>query len=81
MYDALPALATGGDNLVDKLGVLDTKSMTSQTSIHKIIGTPKQDDFDAKPNIDSKQMAFVVSTILKGGLYDSVQNNTGWQLE
>ncbi|PVH69401.1 hypothetical protein DL98DRAFT_625190 [Cadophora sp. DSE1049] len=81
MYDALPALATGGDNLVDKLGVLDTESMASQTSIHKVIGTPKQDDSDAKPNIDSKQMAFVVSTILKGGLYDSVQNNTGSQLE
>jgi len=81
MYDALPALATGGDHLVDILGVLDTESMANQTSIHKVIGTPKQDDLDANPNIDSKRMAFVVSTILKGGLYDSVQNSPGSQLE
>ncbi|PVH68601.1 hypothetical protein DL98DRAFT_599384 [Cadophora sp. DSE1049] len=75
MYDALPALATGGDHLVDILGVLDTESMANQTSIHKIIGTPKQDDLPANPNIHSERMAFVVSTILKGGLYDSYKKN------
>jgi hypothetical protein len=43
MYDALAALGTGGGILVDALGVLDTESMVNQTSIHKVIGTPKQD--------------------------------------
>ncbi|KAH6667477.1 hypothetical protein B0J14DRAFT_676555 [Halenospora varia] len=81
MYDALPALASGGDNLFDILGVLDTESMANQTSIHKVIGTPKQDDLPANPNIHSERMAFVISTILKGGLYDSVQNSSGLQLE
>jgi hypothetical protein len=38
MYDALPALATGGDHLVDILGVLDTESMANQTSIIKALG-------------------------------------------
>ena len=41
LYDALAGLATGGDNIVAALGVLDTESMANQTSIHKIIGTPK----------------------------------------
>lgn len=41
LYDALPALVTGGDNLVSKLGVLNTESIANQTSIYKIIGTPK----------------------------------------
>ncbi|KAH7418679.1 hypothetical protein BKA64DRAFT_763266 [Cadophora sp. MPI-SDFR-AT-0126] len=81
MYDALPALGTGGVNLVDKLRVLDTKSMASQTSIYKVIGTPKQGDLPANPNISSERMAFVLSTILKGGLHDSVRNSPRSQLE
>jgi hypothetical protein len=81
MYNALAALGTGGGNLVDALGVLDTESMADQTSIHKVIGTPKQDDLPANPNIHPERMAFVISTILKGGLYDSVQNGPGSQLK
>ena len=81
LYDALAGLATGGDNLVAALGVLDTESMANQTSIHKIIGTPKLQDVPANPNIHPERMAFVISTILKGGLYDSVQNGPGSQLK
>ncbi|KAH8654021.1 hypothetical protein BGZ60DRAFT_435856 [Tricladium varicosporioides] len=81
MYDAFPGLATGGDNLVAALGVLDTESMANQTSIHKIIGTPNFQDVPANPNIHPERMAFVISTILKGGLYDSVQNGFGLQLK
>ncbi|TVY81479.1 hypothetical protein LSUE1_G007408 [Lachnellula suecica] len=81
MYDALAALGTGGGNLVDALGVLNTESMANQTSIHKVIGTPKQDDLPANPNIHPERMAFVISTILKGGLYDSAQNGPGSQLK
>jgi len=36
VYDALPALATGGDDLLAALDVLDTKSMANQTSIHNL---------------------------------------------
>ncbi|KAH6665218.1 hypothetical protein B0J14DRAFT_681145 [Halenospora varia] len=81
MYDALAALGTGGGNLVDALGVLDTESIANQTSIHKVISTPKQDDLPANPNIHPERMAFVISTILKGGLYDSVQNGPRSQLK
>jgi hypothetical protein len=81
LYDALPALATGGGNLVSELGVLDTESMANQTSIHKIIGTPKLQDVEANPNIHPERMAFVISTLLKGELYDNVQNGPGSQLE
>ncbi len=77
MYDALAGLATGGDNLVAALGVLDTESMANQTSIHKIIGIPKLQDVPANPNIYPERIAFVISTILKGGLYNSVQNGPG----
>jgi len=42
MYDALTGLATSGDKLVSALSVLDTESIANQTSIHKVIGTPKQ---------------------------------------
>jgi hypothetical protein len=41
MYNTLAGLATGGGNLVAVLGVLDAESIANQTSIHKIIGTPK----------------------------------------
>jgi hypothetical protein len=81
MYNALAGLATGGDNLVAALGVLDAESMANQTSIHKIIGTPKLQDVPANPNIHPERMAFVISTILKGGLSDSVQNGPGSQLK
>ncbi|KAH8674840.1 hypothetical protein BGZ60DRAFT_557234 [Tricladium varicosporioides] len=75
MYDAFPGLAIGGDKLAAALGVLDAESMANQTSIHKIIGTPKsQDGLPANSNIHTERMAFVISTILKGGLYDSVNN-------
>jgi hypothetical protein len=81
MYDALAALGTSGSNLVDTLGVLDTESITNQTSIHKVIGIPKQDDLPANPNIHPERIAFVISIILKGGLYDSVKNSPGSQLK
>jgi hypothetical protein len=81
MYDTLAGLATGGDNLVAALGVLNTESMADQTLIYKIIGTPKLQDVPANPNIHLERIAFVISTILKGGLYDSVQNGPGSQLK
>jgi hypothetical protein len=81
MYDALAGLATGGGGLVSELRVLDTESMANQTSIHRVIGTLEQDNIPANSNIHTEQMSFVISTILKGGLYDSVQNSPGSQLE
>jgi hypothetical protein len=81
LYNALAGLATSGGNLVSALGVLDTESMANQTSIYKIIRTPEQDDLPANFNIHPKRMAFVISTILKGRLYDSVQNGPGSQLK
>jgi hypothetical protein len=77
MYNTLATLGTSGGNLVDALGVLDTESIANQTSIHKVIVTPKQDDLPANPNIYPERIAFVISIILKGGLYDSVQNCPG----
>jgi hypothetical protein len=41
MYNALAGLATGGNNLVAALGVLNAESITNQTLIYKIIRTPK----------------------------------------
>jgi hypothetical protein len=81
MYNALPALATSGDSLVSALSVLDTKSITNQTLIYKVIRTPKQDDLPANLNIHPERIAFVISTILKSRLYNSVQNSPGSQLE
>jgi hypothetical protein len=81
VYDALPGLAAGGSDLLAALDVLDTKSMANQTSIHKVIGTPEQDGLPGNPNIKRLQMAFVISTILKGALYNSVQNAPDSQLQ
>ena len=78
LYDTLPALATGGDDLLAVLGVLDIESMANQTSIHKVIGTRRvRDDLSDIPNINPQQMAFVISTVLKVGLYSSLQNGPG----
>jgi hypothetical protein len=74
MYNALAALRTGSDNLINTLSVLNTKSIADQTLIYKVIGTLKQDDLLANLNIYSERIAFVISTILKGKLYNSVQN-------
>jgi hypothetical protein len=41
MYNTLASLATDGDNLVTALSVLNTKSITNQTLIYKIIETLK----------------------------------------
>jgi hypothetical protein len=81
MYNALAGLATGGDNLVAVLGVLNAESMANQTSIYKIIRTPKLQDVPANPNIHPERMAFVISTILKGRLFNSVQNGPGSQFK
>jgi len=78
VYDALPAFNVGGEDTATAFRVLDAETMANQTSIHKIVGTPKlQDNLPDIPNINPQQMIFVLSTLLKGALYDSVQNSLG----
>ena len=77
LYNMLSVLVTGGDILVSELGVLDTESIANQTSIYKIIGTPKLQDIETNSNIYPERIVFVISTLLKGELYDSVQNSPG----
>ena len=74
VYDALPAFHIGGEDVATAFGVLDADSMANQTSIHKVVGTPKlRDDLPEVSNINPEQMIFVISTLLKGALYDSMQ--------
>jgi hypothetical protein len=78
VYDALPAFHISGEDVATAFGVLDAESMANQTSIHKVVGTPKlRDDLFDIPNINTERMIFVISTLLKGALYDSVPNTLG----
>jgi hypothetical protein len=76
--DALPALHTSGEDVVALLGVLDTKGMGNQASIHKVVGIPKlRGDLHDTPNIHPDRMIFAISTLLKGSLYNSVHTLSG----
>ena len=78
VYDALPAFHVGGEDIATAFGVLDAESMASQTSIHKVVGTPKlRDDLPDIPNINPERMVFALSTLLKGAFYNSIQNTLG----
>jgi hypothetical protein len=69
VYDALAALHVSGEDVVIALDVLDTQSMASQTSIHKIVGIA---GLPETPNIHRQEMVLAISALMKGALFDSV---------
>ena len=72
------AFKIGGEDIATAFRVLDAETMANQTSIHRVVGMPKlRDDLPDNPNINPGRMILVLSTLLKGALYDSVRNTLG----
>ncbi|RDL36116.1 uncharacterized protein BP5553_06728 [Venustampulla echinocandica] len=72
-YDALAALAAGGDDILHHLKI-SKPSKNGEKPLHQVIGTPKTATEELDPGINGKAMAQAIRALVRGSLLACQQN-------